>query len=149
MLKIQASVTINRPIQEVFAFASDPNNYTKWQTGVLESTATSPGPLGVGTTSRDTRVFLGRRMEQVNEITAYEPPTKYAFKIAAGAFPASGALTFEAVNGSTRVTEILEAEPGGFFKIAEPLISSIGKRQVEGDLHTLKDLLEAHAEKTV
>jgi hypothetical protein len=39
----------------------------------------------------------------------------------------------------------LEAEPGGFFKLAEPLLVSILKRQFEADLANLKDLMETHA----
>lgn len=39
----------------------------------------------------------------------------------------------------------LEADPGGFFKLAEPILVRIGKRQFESDLANLKDLMEADA----
>jgi hypothetical protein len=41
------------------------------------------------------------------------------------------------------LTRAVEGEPGGFFKLADPLIERALKRQVRNDLETLKDLLEA------
>ena len=35
------------------------------------------------------------------------------------------------------------AEVGGFFKLAEPLVARVVRRQMETDMATLKDLLEA------
>jgi hypothetical protein len=43
----------------------------------------------------------------------------------------------------TVLTFVLEGEPGGFFKFAEPLVARQAERQFKGDLETLKDLLEA------
>ncbi len=54
-------------------------------------------------------------------------------------------VTFERVEGGTRVTLTLVGEPGGFFKLAEPLLVSMLKRQYQADLANLKDLMEAHA----
>ena len=46
-------------------------------------------------------------------------------------------------NGSTRFTQTFEAEVGGFFRLAEPLVARAIRRQMEADMETLKDLLEA------
>jgi len=35
-----------------------------------------------------------------------------------------------------------EGEPGGFFKLAEPIVARASERQLKGDFETLKDLLE-------
>ena len=40
---------------------------------------------------------------------------------------------------------MLQAEPGGFFKLAESLVANMGKRQIEVDLANLKDPMAAHA----
>ena len=45
--------------------------------------------------------------------------------------------------GSTRFTQNFEAEVGGFFRLAEPLVGRAIRRQIEADMATLKDLLEA------
>ena len=38
----------------------------------------------------------------------------------------------------------MEAQPGGFFKLAEPLVKTMAKRSIETDNANLKDLMEAH-----
>jgi hypothetical protein len=49
------------------------------------------------------------------------------------------------VKGGTRIDSTFEVEPGGFFKLADPLVTRMAKRQFESDLANLKDLMEAHA----
>ena len=60
-------------------------------------------------------------------------------------FPTTSIVTFESVAGGTRVSQTIESEPGGFFKLAEPLVVTMAKRHVQGDLDNLRDLMEAHA----
>jgi hypothetical protein len=42
-----------------------------------------------------------------------------------------------------RVATGVDAEVGGFFRLAEPLVGRAIRRQIEADMATLKDLLEA------
>ena|SRR5712692_444811 len=145
MAKLEISTVINRPVEEVFAFLSNPENWPKWISGSIEAKKTSEGPIGVGTTWRPVNTFLGQRMEAEAECTEYEPNRRFATKSKSGPIPTKNQTTFESVEGGTRVDVRLEAEPGGFFKLAEPLLVSIVKRQFEADLANLKDLMEAHA----
>jgi uncharacterized protein YndB with AHSA1/START domain len=145
MATLELSIVINRPVEEVFAFLSNPENGPKWSSGSGDVQITSAGPIGVGTTYRTVRTVLGRRIEGENEVTAYEPNRSYATKSTSGPFPVESRVTFERVEGGTRVTGTLVGEPGGFFKLAEPLLVSMFKRQFDADLANLKDLMEAHA----
>jgi uncharacterized protein YndB with AHSA1/START domain len=145
MAKLEISTVINRPVEEVFALLSNPENGPKWNSGSIEVKKTSQGPIGVGTTYRTVRKFLGQRMEDETELTEYEPNRRYATKTKSGPIPVEAQVTFERVNGGTRVTGTMVAEPGGFFKLAEPLLVSMAKRQFEADVANLKDLMEAHA----
>ena len=144
MAKFEGSIVINRPLEEVFALLSNPENNPKWQSGIVELRKTSEGPIGVGATYRSVNQFLGRRIEGETEITEYEPNRKYTLKSKLP-FPVEARTTFERVEGGTRINLKTEVEIGGFFKLAEPLVVSMGKRQFEGDLANLKDLMEAHA----
>jgi uncharacterized protein YndB with AHSA1/START domain len=145
MATLELSTVINRPVEEVFAFLSNPENGPKWSAGSSDVTITSAGPMGVGTTYRSVRTLLGRRIESEGVFTAYEPNRSYATKSTSGPFPMEGRVTFERIAGGTRVTGTLVGEPGGFFKLAEPLLMSMGKRQFDADLANLKDLMESHA----
>jgi uncharacterized membrane protein len=145
MATLEISTVINRPVEEVFAFVVDPENYPKWMSGISEVTITSAGPIGVGTTYRSVLTFLGRRIETEAEFTEYEPNHSYAQKSKSGPFPAQNRGTFERMEGGTLVNVTLAAEPGGFFKLAEPLLVSMLKRQFQADLANLKELMESRA----
>ncbi len=146
MVKIEISTVIKRPTEEVFAVMSNAENILKWQSGTIEAEKTSDGPIGVGTTWRTVSRFLGRRLESAeSEFTEYELNRKLAFKSKSGPIQFEVWMTFEHVEGGTRINTKFEAEIGGFFKLAEPLVVSMGKRQLEGDFANLKDLMEAHA----
>jgi uncharacterized protein YndB with AHSA1/START domain len=136
---------INQPLEEVFAFVSNPENIPKWSSMGSEVKITSAGPIGVGTTYRNVVTLLGRRIEREVEITAYEPNRSFAQKTRSGPFPVGSRMTFERVDGGTRVNLTSVAEPGGFFKLAEPLLVRMIKRQFEADFANLKDLMESHA----
>ncbi len=145
MARIEASVVINRPVEEVFEFVTNPKNDLLWQPGVLESEQTSEGPMGVGTTLRSVSQFMGRRMEGIGEVIGYKANKKITYKEASG--PTSGelSLTFEPVEGGTRVTLVGEWEPRGFFRLPDPIVVRMTQRDVEGSLANLKDILEAEA----
>jgi uncharacterized membrane protein len=145
MATLEISTVINRPLEEVFAFLSNPENGPKWSSGSSDVTITSAGPLGVGSAYRSARTFLGRRIESEIEVTEYEPNRSYATKSTSGPFPMQSRVIFERAEGGTRVTGTLVGEPGGFFKLAEPLLVSMVKRQFDADLANLKDLMESHA----
>ncbi|MCA1570229.1 MAG: SRPBCC family protein [Chloroflexi bacterium] len=145
MAKAEVSTTINRPVEEVFAVVSDPESAPKWSSGSLESTKTSTGPIGVGTTARSVSRLMGRRIETETEMIEFEPNRRFVSRSTSGPFPIQATVTVEPVDGGTRVNATIEAEPGGFFKVAEPLIVRIAKRQFQSDFDNLKDLMEANA----
>jgi carbon monoxide dehydrogenase subunit G len=144
MAQFEISTVINRPVEEVFAFASNYENNSKWFSGIIEVKKTSEGPIGVGTTYRTVLTFLGRRIEGESEFTEYEPTRSFAAKSTSGPFPVANRVTFERVEAGTRVNFTTVAEPGGFFKLAEPLLVSMVKRQFEAAFASLKELMEAH-----
>lgn len=142
-IREELSVVIDRPIEEVFAFATEPENEPLWQSTSLETEQTSGGPVGVGTTFRNTSKFLGRRIDSTYEVTENEPPRRQCVRVTSGPIPGSGCYLFEPAEGGTRFTQRFEAEIGGFFRLAEPLVGRAIRRQMDVDMATLKDLLEA------
>ena len=143
-IKQEHSVVIDRPIEEVFAFVTNPNNDSLWQAWTLETEQTSEGPLDVGSTLRSTAKMLGRRIEVTMEVTENDPPHRQCVRITSGPIPATGCYQLEpAEGGSTRFRQTFEGEVGGFFRLAEPVMGRVISRQTEADMATLKDLLES------
>jgi uncharacterized membrane protein len=143
-IRQEHTVVIDRPVEEVFAFTTDPNKDALWQSTTLETEQTSEGAVDVGTTLRSTAKFLGRRIETTMEVTENEPPRRQCVRVTSGPIPGVGCYLFESdEGGSTHFTQTFEFEVGGFFKLAEPLVGRAIRRQTEADMATLKDMLEA------
>ena len=49
MIKLEISIIVSRPIEEVFAYVSDFRNAAQWQAGVVEVRQTPEGPVRKGT----------------------------------------------------------------------------------------------------
>ena len=141
----EMSIVIDRPAEDVFAFLSDLENDVKWRREWVEARNTSQGPIGVGATFLLVSEVLGRRSEVVYEVTEYEPNRMAAWKTVSGPMPLTFRRSFDGVEGGTRVTVRYDGEMRGFFKLAAPLLVSMGRRQLEGDIPRLKELMEAGA----
>ncbi|HEY6408713.1 MAG TPA: SRPBCC family protein [Ktedonobacteraceae bacterium] len=142
MINVEESINISRPIEEVFAYVSNFRNAVEWQSGVVEMRQTPEGPVGIGTQITFVRTFLGRKLEGISEVVEYEPPTKHTLKSTSG-LPITVSRIFEPTTEGTKVTFVLEMQPGGFFALAEPLIARMLRRDVVADIGNLKDLLES------
>ena len=143
-MRVEESVEINRPVEEVFSYVANPENLPEWSGLVLEVHKETQGQPEVGDRFTTVAKFLGRRFETTFARIGIEPNLRYTDRAAGEPVPDQAwTYTFEEVPTGTRVTRAVEGEPGGFFKIADPLIERALKRQVRADLETLKDLLEA------
>jgi uncharacterized membrane protein len=48
MVQFENSITIDRPVDEVFAYVADVANDPAWHTDVVEGRKVSDGPIGIG-----------------------------------------------------------------------------------------------------
>lgn len=148
MVRVEESVTINRPVGEVFAYATDIDRFPEWSALVRRAEKLSEGPTGLGTSLRTELQFLGRQFTSEQVITEYVPDKLFAGKSISGPVPMTITTAFEPVNGGTKVTQTIEGESRGFFGLADPLLAAVGRRQLQAQLGTLKDLLESGAGET-
>jgi hypothetical protein len=145
MISIEESIIIQRPIEEVFAFMSETANLPLWQTDVLEARHTPEGPVQVGTQLTLVRVLMGRTIEATAVISAYEPPTHYAYQSTTG-YTATGVNMCKATCEGTKVTTRFDLQTGDLFTLAEPVVGRNVRCGVQSNLTTLKDLLESPVE---
>jgi uncharacterized protein YndB with AHSA1/START domain len=142
MPEAQRTILIDRPADTVFAFFADPANDQKWRPHVKEIAA--PGPIAVGTTVHQVVAGpAGRGIQADIEVTAYEPPTLYAFKVTAGPARPVGEYRFTTSGNATEVTFVLRAELSGVKKVvmSKPVQSSMNGEMAA--LDTAKALIES------
>lgn len=136
------SVTIARPPEDVFAFIADGTTGTRWRPGVTDIALASGS--GVGARYRQgVKGPGGRRVDADYEVTAYEPPSRLAFRAVAGPVRPTGEYRLEASDGGTRLTFSLACELG-FPKSL--LMGGAVQRSMDaevGSLERLKGVLES------
>ena len=138
MINIERTITIHRPMGEVFAYLSDVEHGPQYISGQREAHKTSAGPMGVGTTFASTGKFL--RRSGTHTVTDYEPDCRLAWKETSGA-RATTAWHFEPSGPSTRVTFTRVSDARGLMGLAEPLMEKLVNSQIDHDLGALKELL--------
>jgi hypothetical protein len=143
MMKAGTSVVINRPVEDIEAYLDDLQKQSQWVTGYIEMRSQTEGPLRAGSRYTDVRQMLGQRLESTIEVAEYVPGQKRRLRTIEGPTSYEAVLTFEPVEGGTRVGYTIEGEARGVFKLADPILARIIQRQVETDFTNLKDLLEA------
>jgi uncharacterized protein YndB with AHSA1/START domain len=138
----QRTIVIDRPPAEVFSFFTDPGNDRRWRPHVREMNAT--GPARVGSTIHQVVDGPGGRSIPADiEVTAYDAPTRYAFRVVAGPARPIGEYRFSQAATGTEVTFSLRADLG-FLKGL--VMSGPVQRSMDGEmaaLDTAKRLLES------
>jgi uncharacterized membrane protein len=143
MIQLEKSVLIERPVEDVFSFIFNFENESKWCEEVVRTQKTSEGPIGVGSTFTDHVEFMGKTIESSYEILAYELNKTVTIKTLSGPVPFVATYSFDDADGVTKLSILAEAEPGGFFKLATPIIRRQLDKQWERNFANLKQLLES------
>jgi uncharacterized protein YndB with AHSA1/START domain len=141
MLKVESSVVISKPVDEVFAYVTNGDNATKWQVGVESAVQEAPVDL-VGSRYLEVRRFMGQELKTTLEVTVVERPSKWAAKVVEGPIPYELQLAFEAQGGATKVTIGIEGEPTGVFKLASGMLEGQLDKNIRDNCEKLKATLE-------
>jgi uncharacterized membrane protein len=143
MTKLQHTITINRPVEEVWDYVIDTRNDPVWQHHVVEVGRGADQSVEVGLEVDEVVSFLGIRMPVTLVVTEHEPGRRSAIDVTRAPVPGRGSYDLASVNGDTRFTMTVETDAHGFFRLAEPVFKSIAQRDVVNSCERLKDLLEA------
>jgi uncharacterized membrane protein len=130
MPEAQHSVTVQRPIEEVFAFLADAENDPRWRSGVLDIARVDGD--GVGARYRQgVKGPMGRRVAADFEVTEYEPPRAIGFRATAGPVRPEGRYVLEPADGGTRVRFSLSCTPSGAARLMTPMVARTMRSEVQ------------------
>jgi carbon monoxide dehydrogenase subunit G len=140
------TTTINKPIEEVFAFLADGTNDPKFSPRVQEIRKATDGPVGVGTVFVSTVKDAGMKSNREFELIEVEQPTKIRWRERsknAITVPTGGYDLESAGDGATRVTIFNEFEGHGFGKALLPLATRAAKKDADAFAGRIKAAVEA------
>jgi uncharacterized protein YndB with AHSA1/START domain len=141
-----ATTTINRPIDQVFAFLADGTNDTKFSPRVQEIKKLTDGPPGVGTVYSSTVKDAGVKTSREFKLSEFHPPTKIRWtELTKNAItvPDGGYDLEPAGDGATRMTILNTFEGHGFGKVILPFALRGAKKDADAFAGRIKDAVEA------
>ena len=141
---VTTEITIERPIEKVAGYASDPNEAPNWYVNIKAVEWKTPPPLSVGSQVAFVAQFLGRRLAYTYEIVELVPGSRLVMRTSEGPFPMETTYAWLAEGPrATRMTLRNRGEPSGFGKVMAPLMASAMRRANRKDLARLKSILES------
>lgn len=141
-----ATTTINRPIDQVFAFLAEGTNDTKFSPRVQEIKKVTDGPPGVGTVYSSRVKDAGMKTNREFKLTEFKQPTKIRWtELTKNAItvPDGGYDLEPAGDGATRVTILNTFEGHGFGKVILPLALRGAKKDADALAGRIKAAAEA------
>jgi carbon monoxide dehydrogenase subunit G len=147
MIKLQVSDVIHRPVETVFAFATDPEKSRLWQTEKVVSEKTLAADSQGKARKVRTVSGLGLKTDFDMGIAESEPGRKIVSNITGGGsyghLSGKGNWLFDGVPEGTRVTFDWEVELSGLLKLSAPVFTPLARRTLRRDLANLKKVMEA------
>jgi hypothetical protein len=141
--RFKTSVRIRCPIEEVFAFVSEPLNFPHWNSAVRAVRKTGGRDGEVGSTYTMERELPSGGVQNELEVFARREPTEFGIRTTSGPTPFSYQYGFSAANGQALVQLDAVLELDGPAALLGPLAGRAVKRGVDNNLAELKRILEA------
>ena len=146
-VRATAEVSVNRPIEDVWAFLSDVRNMERWVTGVSDVRQSSDGALAPGSAVESQYRYAGKTHDLKYVVAALEPARRLTLKATSGPFPLVWSVELRPVDGGTLVRNTVGAGADSFFTgvtflVLWPLFRLGMKRGIRKDLERLKAALE-------
>src|SRR3954451_5680765 len=143
--RFEASIEIDRPIDQVFAFLADGENDKKFSPRVQEITKTTDGPPGVGTVFKSTVKDAGMTSQREFELTEFDQPTKIRWTERSKnsvTVPNGGYDLAPDGDAATRMTIFNDFEGHGFGKVLLPLAARAARKEADAFAGRIKAAVE-------
>ena len=142
MIDVTHTVTIDRPVGEVFEFVAESSNEPEWDIDVQEVVRPTHGPLTAGTTYEWVLKLFGTK-RIAGEVTAFESNRLIELTTYEGAILPQITHTFKADGHRTIYTRRIRFETSGLLKLLEPLMKRMPRNPNTRTAENLKLVLES------
>jgi uncharacterized protein YndB with AHSA1/START domain len=141
-----AEITINCPIEEVFAFVAENQNDPYWCVPVVETTRIAGTAPGVGARYEFASKVGLMKLRGEFEITGFEAPEAIHWTGESSIVRFSGQYRLASTVAGTRLEERTTFEPKGLLKLLQAIMIPKYTTTYETQLQRLKHLLEDHTD---
>jgi carbon monoxide dehydrogenase subunit G len=123
MPRLHRTITVPKPLDEVFSFVSDFSTVPEWDPGVSSSRQTNGESPAVGATYAVTAVFNGREIPMTYRTTVLEPPHRITLEGEGSTITAVDDITFkDKGDGSTQIDYVADLRMKGLLRLAHPVL---------------------------
>jgi hypothetical protein len=148
MAQVESSMTVARPVEEVFGFFLDFDKNAAQMDPSIESVSRTPaGPTRPGTTFRFNQRIFGKMRDTITTFTSIESNRKIEIAASFGPLRPRGAFTFAEGNRRATVTVRVNPNPVGPFKLLAPLFARVAQRIWRERFARIKTALESSPER--
>jgi uncharacterized membrane protein len=140
---VLTEIDVQRPVSVVAAYAADPSNAPEWYANIESVTWKTEPPVRLGSVVAFVARFMGRTLEYDYEIVDLAPDEQIVMRTTQEPFPMETTYTWSPTGtDGTHMTLRNRGEPGGFSKLAAPIMTPAMRRANRRDLAKLKSILE-------
>jgi uncharacterized protein YndB with AHSA1/START domain len=143
MIRVDASVEIERPPGEVFAYLARIEHLRDWLPGIDVAERTSPEPVGPGTRFRLASATPAGRLELRGEVTELVPERLLAVRAGSSQAVVAGRCELVPQGAGTRLSVRTEVELKGWLRFAEGTVAGNLRTGLPAALARLRAKLEA------
>ena len=142
MFQTNAEITINCPIEEVFAYIANNENDPYWCVPVVETTRIAGNAPGVGARYAFASQVGLMKLRGEFEITGFKAPEAIHWTGESSIVRFSGQYRLESTTAGTHLEERCAFEPKGLLKLLQAIMIPQYNTTYETQLQRLKQLLE-------
>jgi len=136
------TVEIPQPPAAVFPWLLEEDNVPRWTGHLTAYERLDDGEMGTGSRVRQVLDISGRTIDVELEVTAYEPPTGAQTRFSTNGIEVVSTYALEAAGAGTRLTQSIEAKPGGLTaRLLVPVVQPRLEQKLTEDLERLRETL--------
>ncbi|HVK22508.1 MAG TPA: SRPBCC family protein [Actinokineospora sp.] len=139
-MDVTAQRVIPLPPDQVAEYAMDWRHDAEWTQGIKQAELTTEAPgggFGVGAQVTRTAHFLGKRIDYVLRVEAFEPPSVLDMRSVAGPFPMHVTYRFDDHPDGTLASIRIQGDAGGYYRFVGPLMAPMVRGNIRKDLRDL------------
>jgi carbon monoxide dehydrogenase subunit G len=145
MIEINGEIVVEKPVEVVFAFVSDPANTPRYQPDIVSSRVETPGPVRRGTRFSETMKMGPWKVDSSCEVVEHERPDRVTFEGTGRTLRYRCQFTFEPVPQGTRIRIAGTAQLQGWWRLMEPMMRAGMRKAVPQQLARMRACLNEDA----